>query len=161
IAGLVSASRLPSDRQPTSCAAAHNRIAMLQWCSFLQENAMKNPWVRAKATVEGLILAGVLGAMPMAALAAEFDIDVLPIDVGNRYPNVGVWIGAIVDDEGNPVVGLVHCSGVLLHERVFLTAGHCTAPTAFPLPPTFGQFVSIGVDVLDKSQWIRVARNVT
>jgi hypothetical protein len=45
---------------------------------------------------------------------------------GNRHPYVGLMVAQ--DDKGAP---LWRCSGTLLSERVFLTAGHCTeAPAA-------------------------------
>lgn len=119
-------------------------------------------WSRTRMMVRSLIALGGLLAMPMTAHASgPFDITTLPVDTENRFANVGVFIGAIVDDDGNPIEDLVHCSGVLIHERVFLTAGHCTAPSAFPLPSFIAQFVSLGVNVLDRSNWIRVSRNVT
>ncbi len=42
---------------------------------------------------------------------------------GNQHPNVGTIIVY------HPVYGIIPmCSGTLIDERVFLTAGHCTAP---------------------------------
>jgi hypothetical protein len=129
---------------------------------FGEENAMTTWRARTTMMVRSVIAPGTLLALPMTALAGgPFDINSLPVDEENRFANVGVFIGAIIDDEGDPIEDLVHCSGVLIHERVFLTAGHCTGPVAFPLPPFIAQFVSLGVNVLDRSTWIRVSRIVT
>jgi hypothetical protein len=96
--------------------------------------------------------------MPMTAQASgPFDINTLPIDDENRYSNVGAFIVAVVDDDGNPVGRRAHCSGVLIHERVFLTAGHCTGPGEFPRPSFIALFVSLAADALDETTWIRGA----
>jgi hypothetical protein len=62
----------------------------------------------------------------MALASGPFDINTLPIDEENLYSNVGTFIVAVLDDDSNVVGRRAHCSGVLIHERVFLTAGHCT-----------------------------------
>jgi len=109
-----------------------------------------------------LIAVGGLLAMPMTAHASgPFDIDSLLLDEENRFSNVGAFIVALVDDDGNPVGRRSHCSGVLIHERVFLTAGHCTGPGEFPKPSFLALFVSLAVDALDQTTWIRVAKEST
>src|SRR5438876_5704927 len=109
-----------------------------------------------------LIAIGGFLAMPMTARAEDpFDINTLAIDDENRFSNVGAFIVAVVDDSGNPVGRRAHCSGVLIDQRVFLTAGHCTGPGEFPKPSFFALFVSLAADALDQTTWIRVARERT
>ncbi|MBI1879685.1 MAG: trypsin-like serine protease [Chloroflexi bacterium] len=43
---------------------------------------------------------------------------------GDGHPNVGLISLSI---SGRPAIHIPACSGVLIHPRVFLTAGHCTA----------------------------------
>src|SRR5262245_7398602 len=123
---------------------------------------MTTGWSRAKMTARSLIAVGGLLAMPMTAHASgPFDINTLSIDEENRFSNVGAFIVAFVDDDGNVVGRRAHCSGALIHERVFLTAGHCTGPGEFPKPSFFALFVSLATDALDQTTWIRVAREHT
>jgi len=123
---------------------------------------MKTSWSHTKTIVRFLIVLGGLLAMPMTARAEDtFDINALPIDDENQFSNVGAFIVAFVDDDGNVVARRAHCSGVLIHERVFLTAGHCTGPGEFPKPSFFALFVSLAADALDQTTWIRVARERT
>jgi len=120
---------------------------------------MTSWWSRTRRTVRSLIVLGGLLAMPMTAHASEpFDINTLPIDEGNRFSNVGAFIIAVLDDNGNVIGSRPHCSGVLIHERVLLTAGHCTGPGEFPKPSFLALFVSLATDALDQTTWIRVAR---
>ena len=123
---------------------------------------MKTWRLRTETNFRFFMVLGCLLAMPMTVLAdGPFDIDALPIDNENRYSNVGAFIVAFVDDDGNVVARRAHCSGVLIHERVFLTAGHCTGPGEFPKPSFFALFVSLAADALDQTTWIRVARERT
>ena len=106
-----------------------------------------------------LIAIGGFLAMPMTARAEDpFDINTLAIDDENRFSNVGAFIVAVVDDSGNPVGRRAHCSGVLIDQRVFLTAGHCTGPGKFGIPPNVKLFVSFGVNALDQSTWLAATR---
>jgi hypothetical protein len=102
-----------------------------------------------------LFALGWLLAMPMTGHAeGPFDINALPIDVENRFSNVGAFIIAVVDDDGNVVGRRPHCSGTLIHNQVFLTAGHCTGPGEFGIPPFIRLFVSFAVDALDQATWL-------
>src|SRR5262245_40299921 len=52
------------------------------------------------------------------------------VDVWNLFANVGALIYvAEPNDLGIPPGVVTQCTGTLIHERVFLVAGHCTAPT--------------------------------
>jgi len=41
---------------------------------------------------------------------------------------------------------------------MFLTAGHCTGPGKFGIPPNVKLFVSFGVNALDQSTWLAATR---
>ena len=122
---------------------------------------MKTVLSQGKTLAQLIIVIGALLAMPTARAEDPFDINALAIDHENRYSNVAALIVAIVDDDGNVVDRRTHCSGVLIHERVFVTAGHCTGPAEFPKPSFFALFASLAVDALDQTTWIRVARERT
>jgi hypothetical protein len=116
---------------------------------------MTTRWLRTKMVVRSLIALGGLLAMPLTARAqGSFDINTLPIDEGNRFSNVGAFIIAVVDDDGNVIGRRSHCSGTLIHNQVFLTAGHCTGPGEFGIPPFIRLFVSFAVDALDPATWL-------
>jgi Trypsin len=116
------------------------------------------PWRRC---ILLLVLGGVLAALSSVfANDGAFDIDELSVDEENRFSNVGAFIVAVVDDSGNLAGLRAHCSGVLIHRRVFLTAGHCVGPGEFGVPPNVKLFVSLGADALDQSTWLAVTRVV-
>jgi V8-like Glu-specific endopeptidase len=55
-------------------------------------------------------------------------------------------------------VGLAaFCSGVLIEDRVFLSAGHCVGPSLPELPPFIKAYVSFSPNALDRSSWIPVS----
>jgi hypothetical protein len=85
------------------------------------------------------------------------------IDVLNLFPQVGaLLIVGIPNDVGFPVGIVAFCSGTLIHERAFLTAGHCTGPSSFaPLPPFIQAFVSLSPNALDPSTWRPVVEQIT
>ena len=72
------------------------------------------------------------------------------VDKFNLFPNVGAMLVVVVpNDFGIPEGILAFCSGTLIHERVFLTAGHCTGPSSFaPLPPFIQVFVTLAPTLL-------------
>ena len=120
---------------------------------------MKTSWTHAETMVRFVVALGWLLAMPMMVHAqGPFDISVLPIDEENRFSNVGAFIVAVVDEEGNVVARRAHCSGTLIQNQVFLTAGHCTGPGKFGIPPNVQLFVSLGVNALDQSTWLAATR---
>lgn len=64
----------------------------------------------------GLLLILTVGVLPATAITwGELD--------GDGHPNVGLISRP---DPNNPGAQRPFCSGTLIHERVFLTAGHCT-----------------------------------
>ena len=80
------------------------------------------------------------------------------VDVLNLFSNVGALIYfAEPNDFGIPPGIATHCSGTLIHERVFLLAGHCTAPTAGGLLPFVKAFVTFSPNALDRSTWLPVS----
>ena len=116
-------------------------------------------WSHSKRMVLALVAFGGLMATPVEVLAsAQFDINALSVDEGNRYSNVGAFMVVVVDESGNPIGIRAHCSGVLIDKRVFLTAGHCTGPGKFGVPPNVRLFVSLGVNALDQSTWLAATR---
>ena len=119
---------------------------------------MKTIWPHAETMVRFILVIGALLAMPTARAEDPFDIDALAIDDENRFSNVGAFIVAVVDGDGNVVARRTHCSGTLIDKRVFLTAGHCTGPGKFGIPPNVKLFVSFGVNALDQSTWLAATR---
>ena len=81
------------------------------------------------------------------------------VDFLNFYPNVGALIYlAEANDVGIPPGIVTQCTGTLIDERVFLTAGHCVATAAtIGLPPFVKAFVSFSPNALDRSTWRAVA----
>jgi Trypsin len=112
-------------------------------------------------TVLGHALSITVRSSPPATAAARVTSG--QADVSNRFANVGVllvWVDP--NPFGVPEGLLGFCSGVLVHERVFLTAGHCTGPAAFGTPPFFRVSVSFAAShALDQSTWIPVEQQFT
>jgi hypothetical protein len=125
-----------------------------------KENVVNTSFSHGKTMVQLIIVIGALLAMPTARAEYPFDINALTIDGENRYSNVGAFIVAVVDDNGSPIAIRAHCSGALIDKQVFLTAGHCTGPGKFGIPPNVKLFVSLGVNALDRSTW-RAATRMT
>jgi len=57
------------------------------------------------------------------------------------------------NDFGLPQGIFTHCSGTLIRERVFLVAGHCTAPAAGGLLVFIKAFVTLSPNALDRTTW--------
>jgi Trypsin len=81
------------------------------------------------------------------------------VDALNLFPNVGALIYvAEPNDLGIPSGILTQCSGTLIHERVFLVAGHCTAANGgTPLFPFIKRFVTLSPNARDPSAWREVS----
>ena len=80
------------------------------------------------------------------------------VDVLNLFANVGALIIFIEpNDAGLPPGIRTHCTGTLIHERVFLVAGHCAAPSAGGFPPFIKAFVTFSPNALDRSTWLPVS----
>jgi hypothetical protein len=83
-------------------------------------------------------------------------------DTSNRFPETGafiVWAGP--NSAGIPEGLRAICTGALVHERVFLTAGHCVGRGVRGVPP----FVQIAVsfnptNAFDRASWVPVARQL-
>ncbi len=119
---------------------------------------MKTLLSHGETMVQLIIVIAALLVMQTARAEAPFDINALAIDYQNRYSNVGAFIVAVVDDDGNPIAIRAHCSGALIDKQVFLTAGHCTGPGKFGIPPNVKLFVSFGVNALDQGTWLAATR---
>jgi hypothetical protein len=81
------------------------------------------------------------------------------VDLENRNPAVGSLL--IVVTEANPAglpLGIrAFCSGALIGDRVFLTAGHCVGPSLPELPAFIKAYVTFSPTALDQSSWILVS----
>ena len=81
-------------------------------------------------------------------------------DSSNRFPETGAFIvWASPNAAGMPEGLRAICSGALIHERVFLTAGHCVGRGVRGVPP----FVQVSVsfepaNAFDRSSWVPVTR---
>jgi len=80
------------------------------------------------------------------------------IDVNNLFPSTGayvIWVDP--NNAGVPEGILVLGTGTLIHERVFLTCGHCTRASEPGIPPFIRVFVTFNLHVMDDpSAWIPV-----
>jgi hypothetical protein len=111
------------------------------------------------ALVCSVHVAGIAEELPPGGRASPPAV----IDRFNLFPHVGALLIAVVpNDLGIPEGLVAFCSGTLIHERVFLTAGHCTGPGSFaPLPPFIQVFVSFSPNALDQSTWRPVVDQIT
>jgi len=103
------------------------------------------------------VLVGVLvicSAPVPVALVASFK------DTSNRFPETGafvVWAGP--NTAGMPEGLRAICSGALIHERVFLTAGHCVGRGVRGVPPFVEVAVSFApANAFDRASWVPVTR---
>jgi len=80
------------------------------------------------------------------------------IDVYNLFPNVGTMIVEVeANDAGVPPGILGDCPATLIHDRVLLTAGHCTRQSEFGTPPFIHVYFSFSLHVFDdRLTWIPV-----
>ena len=112
-------------------------------------------WLRhAVVTAFVLLLSVICSARVLVALVAS------TADTSNRFPETGafiIWAGPNSAGVREGLLGI--CTGALIHERVFLTAGHCTGRGVRGVPP----FVQIAVsfnpaNAFDRSSWLPVTR---
>jgi hypothetical protein len=83
------------------------------------------------------------------------------VDLENRYPAVGALLVVATDPNPFYPVGIIaFCSGALVHEVAFLTAGRCVGPSQPALPPFIKVYVSFNSNTLDASTWIPVRTQV-
>ena len=94
-----------------------------------------------RVAFDGFVIAGIVWSTCAHALPG-------PADDNNTFKNVGA---AFLVDSSNNIVGF--CSGTLIHERLFLTAGHCLG--LGPIPEGLRGFVSFApLDARNSSTWI-------
>jgi hypothetical protein len=81
------------------------------------------------------------------------------VDFFNLFPNVGAFVvWGEPNDFGAPEGLLTRCTGTLIDERVFLTAGHCVAwIKEVALPPSIKFYVTFSPNARDPSGWRPVA----
>jgi hypothetical protein len=103
-----------------------------------------------------LLVFSIAPASPLTALVASTR------DAANRFPEVGAFIvWAHPNSDGVPEGLRAICTGALIHDRVFLTAGHCIGRAVRGVPP----FIQISVsfspsNAFDRSSWIPVVRHI-
>jgi hypothetical protein len=74
------------------------------------------------------------------------------VDLENRNPAVGSLLIVVTaaNPAGLPLGIRAFCSGVLIADRVFLTAGHCVGPSLPTLPPFVSAYVTFNPAALDQ-----------
>src|SRR5215831_11511532 len=84
------------------------------------------------------------------------------VDLENRNPAVGSLLIVLTAPNpfGTPEGIAGFCSGALIGDRDFLTAGHCVGPSLPELPPFIKAYVTFSPTALDKSTWIPVSKQV-
>src|SRR5262249_14752598 len=84
------------------------------------------------------------------------------VDLENRNPAVGSLLIVVTaaNPFGMPLGVIGFCSGAIIADRVFLTAGHCVGPGLPELPPFIKAYVSFSPTALDKSTWIPISKQV-
>jgi hypothetical protein len=108
--------------------------------------------MKKRSVLLGLVLVLLVGAAP--ALAITWGLP----DEDNLYENVGAMIASF-EDETYPV-----CTGTLIDEKVFLTAGHCTDYVEFGLAEGTikAVYVSFDYDPMARgAKWLDVAEIIT
>lgn len=131
--------------------------------------------VSVKSNASALLAALALTTLFLTTpgLRAQGRLDVYPsfstdlhsikmVDVFNLFPNVGALITLAESNEAGLPPGILgQCTGTLIHERVVLVAGHCTAPAVRGLPPFIKTFMTFSPNALDRSIWRAVSDLVT
>jgi hypothetical protein len=82
------------------------------------------------------------------------------VDTNNTYPNVGCLVYQPPDAPGPIVV----CTGMLVHPRVFLTAGHATIQAEQDpalIPRAYVSFAANAFDKSDRSTWSELEGVIT
>jgi hypothetical protein len=78
------------------------------------------------------------------------------VDLENENPAVGSLLIVVTEANpaGLPLAGRAFCSGVLIGDRVFLTAGHAVGPGLPELPPFIHAYMTFSRTAPDKATWI-------
>jgi len=118
----------------------------------MSQNRKILKWMAVAATV--LLISGV--SRPAYAIDGGLDDS----DADPQYPNVCAVIGVPADDDPEGILRMA--SGVLIHPRVVLTAGHVTDwfATIWNVPPEQTR-ISFSANAFDETQWLQVECYIT
>jgi hypothetical protein len=114
--------------------------------------------MKVRSSTECVPLLACAAALAFAFAAAAADPP--HIDVNNLFSSAGalvIWVEP--NSAGVPpgILGII--PGVLIHEQVFLTCGHCTRASEPGIPPFIKVYVSFSPHLADDpSTWIPVAQ---
>ena len=131
----------------------------------------KRTWNRRTTLVLALTLVSLLGRETLRAQGERTSANqnqtpelhsLRVVDFFNLFPNVGAFVvWGEPNDFGAPEGLLTRCTGTLIDERVFLTAGHCVAwIKEVTLPPSIKFFVTFNPNARERSSWRPVAGHV-
>jgi hypothetical protein len=109
-----------------------------------------------------VINASLLVAFVISSAPVLLGLVASPKDTSNRFPQTGafiVWAGPNSAGFREGLLGI--CTGALIHERVFLTAGHCAGRGVRGVPPFIQVAVSFNpANAFDPTSWVPVTRQV-
>jgi hypothetical protein len=135
----------PMNARPLDAAWAMRASSWIRWA-----------WVAGfiVCVMTGVLTARTSGSPVFLALVKS------QADSSNQFPEVGAFIAWRNPNPAKEREGLLGiCSGVLIHERAFLTAGHCVGPGVRGIPPYTEVSVSFDrKDAFDRRTWLPVAR---
>jgi trypsin len=113
------------------------------------------------------VFADVLGLVATLTASAWTPAAAAPggtVDETNEYANSGAWV--VVEQIDQPFDDPVYiCSGALVHPRVFLTAGHCTAMAEAVIDAGLFEVddarISFGPNAFDPASWVEIEAIIT
>jgi Trypsin len=153
VGGPLSVSSGPLAIEGQVCPARHGMSGIMRFLDRQDKGVQRSTLIRRAAFVVVLSLSVVLGDFVRALTNGQVDIE-------NTFENVGVFMVVFgPNDLGIPEGTLIDfCSMTLIHERVGLTAGHCTTYADSGVPPFIRPVVSLSPNnPRDPSTWIDVA----
>jgi hypothetical protein len=117
-------------------------------------------WTRLALACTALWLLGACGTSSEAVDEVRQSITWGEKDTTGKYANVGAMMAMLAPDYGG--IAIPFCSGTLIHPRVFLTAGHCTAALEYYL--AVGIVTDVGVSFLAEpvgKPWLEITQMMT